>query len=96
MKPVDPLPGYPKGFEYFSVLNKMTIHQEVQIGNGIKSQDFINKLSYIVYFLSYWYLPPLTTHFVGHILFYKVFSGYLQEFYTNADNFLIQSMIKVP
>jgi hypothetical protein len=27
---------------------------------------------------------------------YKVFSGYLQEFYTNADNFLIQSMIKVP
>ena len=30
MKPVEPLPGYPKGFEYFSALNKMTIHQEVQ------------------------------------------------------------------
>ena len=55
MKPVEPLPGYPKGFEYFSALNKMTIHQEVQIGNGIKSQDFINKLNYIVYFFSYWY-----------------------------------------
>jgi hypothetical protein len=72
MKPVDPLPGYPKGFEYFSVLNKMTIHQEVQIGNGIKSQDFINKLSYIVYFFSHWYqYNTLTTHFVEHNLFYK-------------------------
>jgi hypothetical protein len=41
MKPVEPLPGYPKGFEYFSALNKMTIHQEVQIGNGILSHKIL-------------------------------------------------------
>ena len=34
MKSVEPLPDCPKGLEYFSVLNKMIIHQEVNIGNG--------------------------------------------------------------
>ena len=34
MKTVEPLPDCPRGLEYFSVLDKIIIQQEVNIGNG--------------------------------------------------------------